>query len=54
MSEAPDVFETHADRWYEPDSRTYAWAVRTADGGRRYFKTEEAAERLRREYESDS
>ncbi|MFC7068638.1 polyphosphate kinase 1 [Halobaculum lipolyticum] len=47
-----DVFERHADRWYEPSSHTYEWAVRTADGGRRYYKTREgAAERLRSEYE---
>ena len=46
------VFETHAERWYRPASETYDWAVRTADGGRRYFKTREgAAARLRREYE---
>jgi polyphosphate kinase len=49
-----DVFETYADRWYQPDSETYDWAVRTATGERRYFKTREgAADRLRAEYESD-
>jgi polyphosphate kinase len=46
------VFETHAEHWYEPDSETYGWAVRTADGERRYFETREGArDRLRAEYE---
>jgi len=46
------VFEAHPDRWYRPDSERYEWAVRTVDGGRRYFETREgAAERLRAEYE---
>ncbi|GAB7093563.1 polyphosphate kinase 1 [Halolamina litorea] len=45
------AFETYPDRWYRPDSDEYGWAVRTADGGRRYFKTEAGAlDRLRREY----
>ena len=46
------VFEAHADRWYRPDSETYDWAVRTAEGSRRYFETRDGArERLRSEYE---
>jgi polyphosphate kinase len=46
------VFETHADRWYRPDSETHDWAVRTTEGKRRYFKTRDgAARRLRAEYE---
>jgi len=46
------VFDTHADRWYRPESETYDWAVRTADGERRYFKTRAGArDRLRSEYE---
>ncbi|RLM57011.1 polyphosphate kinase 1 [Halobellus sp. Atlit-31R] len=46
------VFERYADRWYRPDSETYEWTVRTADGERRYFKTREGARRrLRAEYE---
>jgi polyphosphate kinase len=45
-------FERHADRWYRPDSETYGWAVRTADGDVRYFKTHDGARaRLEREYE---
>jgi polyphosphate kinase len=45
-------FETHADRWYHPDSDAYRWAVRTRDGDRRYFKTREGArDRLVSEYE---
>ena len=50
-AEADDVFDAHAEHWYRPDSETYDWAVRTADGDRRYFKTREGArERLRSEY----
>jgi polyphosphate kinase len=46
------VFDTHAEHWYRPDSETYGWAVRTADGERRYFKTRGGARnRLRSEYE---
>ena len=48
------VFDAHADRWYRPDSETYAWAVRTTDGERRYFTTREGArERLLSEYETN-
>ena len=44
-------FERHADRWYRPDSDTYEWAVRTADGDVRYFKTRDGARAcLEREY----
>jgi len=46
------VFDAHAERWYRPDSDTYGWAVRTADGERRYFKTRDGARRrLRAEYD---
>jgi len=46
------VFDRHSERWYRPDSETYDWAVRTADGERRYFETREGARRrLRVEYE---
>ena len=49
------VFDAHADRWYRPDSETYAWAVRTMDGERRYFTTREGArKRLQAEYEAGS
>jgi polyphosphate kinase len=49
--EAGSVFDAHADYWYRPDSDTYDWAVRTADGSRRYFKTRAGArERLVAEY----
>jgi polyphosphate kinase len=48
----PAVFRANANRWYVPDSDTHDWAVRTRDGGRRYYKTlDGAAERLRREYQ---
>ena len=46
------VFDAYSDRWYRPDSETYDWAVRTAEGDRRYFKTREGArDRLQTEYE---
>ena len=49
------VFDAHPDQWYRPDSETYAWAVRTAEGDRRYFMTRQGAqERLRAEYGDDS
>jgi len=49
------VFDAHADRWYRPDSETYAWAVRTTDGERRYFMTRDGArKRLQAEYEAGS
>ncbi|KPN31258.1 polyphosphate kinase [Halolamina pelagica] len=45
------LFDTHPDQWYRPDSDEHDWAVRTADGGRRYFKTREGAlDCLRREH----
>ncbi|GGN22305.1 polyphosphate kinase 1 [Halarchaeum nitratireducens] len=51
-TDADSIFERQADHWYRPESETYRWAVRTADGDRRYFKTREGArERLRIEYE---
>jgi polyphosphate kinase len=46
------VFDVYSDHWYRPDSETYDWAVRTAEGDRRYFKTREGArKRLQTEYE---
>jgi polyphosphate kinase len=46
------AFDVYADHWYRPDSETYDWAVRTAEGERRYFKTRDGARnRLRTEYE---
>ncbi|WP_277554009.1 polyphosphate kinase 1 [Halobaculum limi] len=52
--DAADVLDRHDDQWYRPDSETYGWAVRTADGDRRYYKTRDgAAARLRAEYEAD-
>ena len=38
------LLDQHADQWYEPESDTYAFAVRTPDGDRRYLKTREGAE----------
>ncbi|WP_299235168.1 polyphosphate kinase 1 [Natronomonas sp.] len=45
-ADADDPFEVHSERWYVPDSDRYAYAVRTPDGERRYFKTREGAGRL--------
>lgn len=46
------IFDLYSEHWYHPDSETYDWAVRTADGHRRYFKTRDGARnRLQREYE---
>ena len=46
------VFDTHSDDWYQPDSETYGWAVRTTAGERRYYKTRDGArDRLQAEYE---
>jgi polyphosphate kinase len=39
----PAAFGEHPDRWYVPDSRRYAFAVRTPDGGRRYYESAEGA-----------
>ena len=48
---ARTAFDVYPDRWYHPDSVEHEWAVRTADGDRRYYKTREGAlERLQREY----
>jgi polyphosphate kinase len=48
----PQLLVTHRDKWYEPDSATYAYAVRTPDGERRYRKTARgAAKVLRRHYD---
>ncbi|MBV0900227.1 polyphosphate kinase 1 [Haloarcula salina] len=56
--ESPEVTDggstalsTYGDRWYVPDSDTYAYAVRTPDGDRRYLKTKAGtADLLRRLY----
>jgi polyphosphate kinase len=45
------VFDVYAERWYVPDSEQYDFAVRTADGDRRYFATRAGArDRLLVEY----
>ena len=41
----PDVFRSHPDRWYVPDSDRYAFTVRTPDGGRRYYESTDGAAR---------
>lgn len=45
-----DPLDRYADRWYRPDSRTYDYAVRTPDGGRRYLKTRDGAVRALERY----
>jgi polyphosphate kinase len=35
----PELLRAHRNKWYEPDSATYAYAVRTPDGDRIYRKT---------------
>ncbi len=46
----PKTLLANADRWYRPDSETYAFAVRTPDGDRVYRKTADAAAALVEEY----
>jgi polyphosphate kinase len=46
----PQILAAHQDRWYRPDSATYAYAVRTPDGDREYRKTARAAAALVEEY----
>jgi polyphosphate kinase len=46
----PEALLAHPDRWYRPDSGTYAFAVRTPDGDRVYRKTADAAAALVDEY----
>ena len=41
----PLVFRHHPDRWYVPDSDRYDFAVRTPDGGRRYYESTDGAAR---------
>ncbi len=45
-----DPLERHADCWYQPDSQTYDYAVRTPEGGRRYLKTRDGAVTVLRRY----
>ena len=42
----PEVLDAHSEHWYVPDSDQYAYAVRTPEDGRRYFKTQEGATQL--------
>ncbi|MFT4948962.1 MAG: polyphosphate kinase [Natronomonas sp.] len=46
----PAALRANPDRWYRPDSETYAFAVRTPDGGRVYRKTAGAAASLVEQY----
>ncbi|MFC7134263.1 MULTISPECIES: polyphosphate kinase 1 [Salinibaculum] len=48
----PQVLRAHREKWYEPDSATYSYAVRTPDGDRVYRKTARgAAKAIERYYE---
>ncbi|MFC7075861.1 polyphosphate kinase 1 [Haloarcula halophila] len=38
-----DTLERYADHWYRPDSETYAYAVRTPAGDRRYYESRAGA-----------
>ncbi|RJT03150.1 polyphosphate kinase 1 [Halococcus sp. IIIV-5B] len=49
----PDPMRVHSERWYVPDSRRYAFAVRTPDDGREYRSTPEAAAALLTKYYGD-
>jgi len=46
----PETLADNRDRWYVPDSETYAFAVRTPDGGREYRKTAAGAAELVERY----
>jgi polyphosphate kinase len=51
----PDLLGAHRDSWYEPDSATYDYAVRTPDGDRIYRKTARgAAKVIDRHYGGDA
>ncbi len=54
-TELPELLTAHRDRWYKPDSATYAYAVRTPDGDRVYRKTARgAAAVIERHYVEDT
>ena len=54
-ADLPDLLGAHRDRWYEPDSATYDYAVRTPDGDRVYRKTARgAAKVIGRHYADDA
>jgi polyphosphate kinase len=42
----PQPLRRHRDRWYEPDSAVYAYAVKTPDGDRVYRKTARGAAKV--------
>jgi polyphosphate kinase len=42
----PKMLDAHSEHWYVPDSDQYAYAVRTPEGDRRYFKTQEGTIQL--------
>lgn len=51
----PAVLRDHPERWYRPDSKRFAFAVRTPDGGRRYRRTAaDAASLLVALYDGDT
>jgi polyphosphate kinase len=42
----PELLDAYSEHWYVPDSDQYAYAVRTPEDDRRYFKTREGAAQL--------
>ncbi|WP_369685631.1 polyphosphate kinase 1 [Salinibaculum rarum] len=50
----PAVLTAHREKWYEPDSGTYRFAVRTPDGDRVYRKTPRGAESALTRHYGDS
>ena len=46
----PGALERFGEHWYEPDSHTYAYAVRTPDGDRVYRKTADGAAAVLQKY----
>ena len=54
-TDLPELLRAHRSKWYEPDSATYSYAVRTPNGDRIYRKTARgAAKVIGRHYAGDS
>jgi polyphosphate kinase len=50
----PELLRAHRSKWYEPDSATYSYAVRTPDGDRVYRKTARGAAKVIGRHYADS
>ena len=46
VAELPQALVAHREKWYVPDSATYAYAVHTPDGDRAYRKTARGAAKV--------